>query len=439
MQRFYSKLVRRSYRTLRHRRIRKVSWLNRIVIKFFNRDMWRPCVRSVSIGLSIGLFCAMLPIPFQMLLAAIFCFIGRGNIPIAVAACWVSNPITQVFLMLFQQRVGAKIRGFLDFHWLDFIDIQRVIPYFNEPVNLANFAVGVATTAIFCGIIAYPLVFCFYALVPKKYISNPVISKKQIYERNATSNAGKIITEIFEDSHTAVTKIASETAELIRLNDSIGKPTILGLAAGKTPILFYRALIHLHLHDDLSFQNVITFNLDEYAGLDREHPESCWQFMHENLFNHIDIRPENINLPSGMVSDIEMPAHCEQYEQDIKDAGGIDLQILGIGRSGHIGFNEPGSSKDSLTRAILLNTVTREDAAQSFGGIQNVPTKAITMGCGTILAARRIVLIAWGAGKAAIVNEAVNGTVNDIVSASYLQEHPNASFYIDVEAASELE
>jgi len=248
----------------------------------------------------------------------------------------------------------------------------------------------------------------------------------------------KIPVEIFDTPESAVAKLAAETAELIRNNDAEGKPTVLGLATGSSPILFYQELIRLHKEDGLSFANVITFNLDEYAGLPPEHQESYWYFMHQNLFDHIDLKPENINLPSGTVADAGIPAHCKEYEQAIIDAGGIDQQILGIGRTGHIGFNEPGSPKDSLTRAIQLNEITREDAAPSFDGIDNVPTAAITMGCGTILAARRIVLMAWGEGKAPIVQEAVQGPVNDIVSASYLQEHPNAVFYIDTAAASKL-
>lgn len=248
----------------------------------------------------------------------------------------------------------------------------------------------------------------------------------------------KIPVEVFPTKNEAVAKLAAETAELIRSNDAAGKKTVLGLATGGTPLDFYAELIRLHKEDGLSFKNVISFNLDEYAGLNREHPESYWYFMHQNLFNHIDIPAENINLPSGKVAEADIPAHCAEYEQAIKDAGGIDLQILGIGRTGHIGFNEPGSPKDSLTRAIELDPITREDAAPAFGGIDNVPTAAITMGCGTILAAKRIVLMAWGTKKAAIVNEAVTGTVNDIVSASYLQEHSNSVFYIDQEASSEL-
>jgi len=248
----------------------------------------------------------------------------------------------------------------------------------------------------------------------------------------------KIPVEIFDTPESAVAKLAAETAQLIRTNDTAGKPTVLGLATGSTPILFYKELIRLHQEEGLSFANVITFNLDEYAGLPPEHKESYWHFMHQNLFNHIDVKPENINLPSGTVADADIPAHCAEYEKAIIAAGGLDQQILGIGRTGHIGFNEPGSPKDSLTRAIELDQITREDAAPSFDGIDNVPTAAITMGCGTILAARRIVLMAWGAGKAEIVQKAVQGPVNDIVSASYLQEHPNAVFYIDAPASTAL-
>ncbi|MGJ8654911.1 MAG: glucosamine-6-phosphate deaminase [Akkermansiaceae bacterium] len=435
MQHFYSKLVRKSYRALRHRRIRKVSWLNRIVIKFFNRDLWRPCVRSVSIGFSIGLFCAMLPLPFQMLIAAVCCFMGRGNIPIAVAACWVSNPITQLPLMLFQERVGAKIRGVLDLGWLDFIDIERTIPFFETVVNLANFAVGVATTAIFLGIIAYPIVFCFYAIVPKKHLQS--VTKLRT-SKHRTPTVKKIAVEKFVDKHAASKKLAEETAHLIHTNNAAGRKTVLGLVAGCTPIHYYKELIHLHQTENLSFQNVITFNIVEYSGLSPEHPESHWFYLHHHLFNHIDIKPENIHLPSGKVTPEDTPAHCAQYEQKIKNAGGIDLQILGIGRTGHIGFNEPGSPKNSRTRAVQLTDVTREDASRSFGGLENVPTMAITMGCGTILAAKRIVLMAWGTSKAPIVNEAITGTVNNLVSASYLQEHPNASFYLDKDAATLL-
>lgn len=248
----------------------------------------------------------------------------------------------------------------------------------------------------------------------------------------------KISVKVFANAQAAVTQLAAETADLIRNNDDAGKPTVLGLATGATPILFYAELIRLHQEKGLSFANVITFNLDEYAGLPPEHKESYWSFMHRNLFDPIDIKPESIHLPSGMIAEADIPAHCEEYENAITTAGGIDLQILGIGRTGHIGFNEPGSPKNSLTRAIQLNPITREDAAPSFDGIENVPTAAITMGCGTILAARRIVTMAWGASKAAIVQKTIQGPISEQISASLLQDHPNATFFLDHDSAGML-
>jgi glucosamine-6-phosphate deaminase len=243
---------------------------------------------------------------------------------------------------------------------------------------------------------------------------------------------------VFETAHAACSRLAGEIAELIRQRNAAGLPAVLGLATGGTPVPLYQELVRLHREEGLSFRNVTTFNLDEYLGLPREHPESYWHFMHHHLFGHIDIPADRIHLPSGMVGENEIDAHCEAYERAIREAGGIDLQILGIGRTGHIGFNEPGSPQDSRTRRIHLDEVTRSDAAPAFGGLDAVPTHAITMGCGTILEARRIVLMAWGAKKADIVREAVEGPVNDRVSASYLQNHPAAAFYLDAEAASHL-
>lgn len=246
------------------------------------------------------------------------------------------------------------------------------------------------------------------------------------------------LVQVFSCPEEAVKELASEVAELIRSRASQGRMTVLGLATGNTPLPFYRELIRLHQEEGLSFEAVITFNLDEYLGLERDHPESYWTFMHRNLFDHIDVSPANIHLPSGMVATDQIEAHCSAYESEIREAGGIDFQLLGIGRTGHIGFNEPGSSRFSRTRRIHLDPITRQDAAPSFDGLENVPTHAITMGCGTILEARRIVLLAWGNKKAAIVKEALEGPVNDQVSASFLQEHDNASFFLDVGAASKL-
>ena len=241
---------------------------------------------------------------------------------------------------------------------------------------------------------------------------------------------------IFPDKSAACAQLADEVASLIRGINASGRNAVLGLATGSTPIPFYQELIRLHRTEGLSFSRVVTFNLDEYRGLERSHPESYWTFMHQRLFDHIDLPPEHIHLPLGIVDDV--PAHCAAYEKAIEEAGGIDFQLLGIGRTGHIGFNEPGSTPDSRTREVHLDPITREDAAPAFGGIDQVPATAITMGCGTILAARRIALLAFGKAKAAIVRDAVHGPVTDQVSASFLQDHPAASFILDAEAASLL-
>ena len=244
-------------------------------------------------------------------------------------------------------------------------------------------------------------------------------------------------TRVFDRPDAAARELASEVSELIRSRAAAGRQAVLGLATGNTPLPFYQELRRLHRDEGLSFANVITFNLDEYLGLSRDHPESYWTFMHRHLFDHLDLPSANINLPSGELADDEIAAHCLAYEARIQAAGGLDFQLLGIGRTGHIGFNEPGSPKDSRTRRIALDAITRQDAAASFGGLENVPTHAITMGCGTILEARRIVLLAWGSAKAAIVREALNGPVTAQISASFLQEHPNAAFYLDRGAAGE--
>jgi len=243
---------------------------------------------------------------------------------------------------------------------------------------------------------------------------------------------------IFDSPEAACRQVASEVAQTIRKRASLGRNAVLGLATGSTPLPLYKELIRLHREENLSFRNVVTFNLDEYLGLDRSHSESYWAFMHSNLFDHIDVLPENIHLPKGDLSEAEIPAHCAAYEAAIVKAGGIDMQILGIGRTGHIGFNEPGTPIDSRTQRVHLNEITRQDAAPAFGGLSKVPTEAITMGCGTILAARRIALLAWGGKKAEIVREAIEGIITDRVSASFLQTHRDATYFLDREAASAL-
>jgi glucosamine-6-phosphate deaminase len=241
---------------------------------------------------------------------------------------------------------------------------------------------------------------------------------------------------VFADRADACRTLAAEVAEMIRSITATGRPAVLGLATGRTPLPFYAELIRLHRDEGLSFAQVVTFNLDEYLGLPAGHPESYHTFMRRELFDHIDIPADSVHIPDGSPQDIA--AHCAAYEAAIRAAGGIDFQLLGIGRTGHIGFNEPGSPRDSRTRVVELDPITREDAAAAFGGLEQVPTQAISMGCGTILEARRIALLAWGAGKAAIVKEALLGPVTDRVSASFLQDHPDATFYLDAEAGAGL-
>jgi glucosamine-6-phosphate deaminase len=244
---------------------------------------------------------------------------------------------------------------------------------------------------------------------------------------------------VFDSADVAVRELAGEVGGLIRSRAADGRAVVLGLATGNTPLPFYQELRRLHRQEGMSFANVISFNLDEYLGLEHGHPESYWTFMHRHLFDHIDLPAANIHLPSGTLPAAEIPGHCAAYEDRIRQAGGLDFQLLGIGGTGHIGFNEPGSAKDSRTRRVHLDEITRRDAAPSFGGLAQVPTHAITMGCGTILEARRIVLLAWGEKKASIVREALRGPITAQVSASFLQEHPNATFYLDRAASAALD
>lgn len=248
----------------------------------------------------------------------------------------------------------------------------------------------------------------------------------------------KIPVKVYQRTAEANRTLAMEIAELISEKTKKGQKTVLGLATGSTPVGLYRELIRLHQEEGLSFANVITFNLDEYHGLEKSHPESYWRFMHEQLFNHVDIPASQINLPDGTVSRQDVFAHCRAYEESIALAGGLDLQVLGIGRTGHIGFNEPGSSSDSRTRLVTLDTVTRRDAARDFLGEENVPRHAITMGVGTILEARKIVLLAWGEAKANVLARAVEAAPNPELPASFLQMHENCLFVTDVAAASNL-
>lgn len=256
--------------------------------------------------------------------------------------------------------------------------------------------------------------------------------------KSPQSRFEKIHTLIYEDASHASQAVAGEIADLIRQKESEGKMCVLGLATGSTPTAIYGELVRLHQENGLSFKNVITFNLDEYYPIQPDALQSYVRFMNEYLFDHIDIKKENINIPNGVQSKDKVTAYCEDYENKINEFGGLDLQILGIGRTGHIGFNEPGSGMDSKTRLITLDHITVVDAASDFFGEENVPRKAITMGVGTILNAKRIILMAWGEGKAPIIKEAVEGPVSDIVPATYLQHHPNVSVILDTASSAEL-
>mgnify|MGYP002778116734 CR=1 FL=1 len=232
--------------------------------------------------------------------------------------------------------------------------------------------------------------------------------------------------------------IAARIATIITERNAEGRPAVLGLATGSTPIGIYRELIRLHREQGLDFSNVITFNLDEYYPMDPKSIHSYHRYMWENLFEHININPQNVNVPRGDIPREQVDAYCGEYEEAIRRAGGIDIQLLGIGKTGHVGFNEPGSGVESRTRLLALDTVTRRDASADFFGEDNVPFEAITMGVASIMDAREVALIATGEHKAAVVKRAVEGEINPDVAATYLQNHPNATFYLDPAAAAEL-
>eukprot|EP01017_Pseudomicrothorax_dubius_P030303 TRINITY_DN3769_c0_g1_i2.p1 TRINITY_DN3769_c0_g1~~TRINITY_DN3769_c0_g1_i2.p1 ORF type:complete len:640 (-),score=189.68 TRINITY_DN3769_c0_g1_i2:122-2041(-) len=248
----------------------------------------------------------------------------------------------------------------------------------------------------------------------------------------------KISVKVFSSHIPAVEYVAQRIVSRIKAKEEAGQTCVLGLATGSTPIKLYQRLVQLHKEGQVSFKNVVTFNLDEYYPMAPETYQSYHRFMHEHLFNHIDIPRENVNIPDGTVAIDDVQSYCEAYDAKILHYGGIDIQILGIGRTGHIGFNEPGSSMKSRTRLVTLDQRTRNDAASDFFGLEFVPLKAITMGVSTILAAREVYLMAWGEGKAKIVAKAVEGPMTDEVPSTFLQAHEKAEIVIDEPAAAEL-
>lgn len=249
----------------------------------------------------------------------------------------------------------------------------------------------------------------------------------------------KVPIAIFKTASIGSIKAAQEIAALIRSKAAENKPCVLGLATGNTPKMVYSELIKMHKQEGLSFKHVITFNLDEYYPMHKEAIQSYCRFMYEHLFNHIDILTKNCHIPDGDIDIEEIPAFCKAYEEKIDQYGGIDLQLLGIGSNGHIGFNEPGSFMNSPTRLMMLDHSTRAAAISDFGGnLSDVPKKAITLGVNKILQSKKIILLAWGEHKAKIIADAVEGKVTEEIPASYLQTHNNTTFIVDEEAAKKL-
>jgi glucosamine-6-phosphate deaminase len=248
----------------------------------------------------------------------------------------------------------------------------------------------------------------------------------------------RIATRVFDDHDALAVSVARRIADVMHTRSAAGRRAVLGLATGSTPLGVYRELVRMHREEGLSFRNVVTFNLDEYYPMDPGNPHSYHRFMWEQLFSLVDIDRVNVHIPRGDAERGQVAAECAAYEEAIVRAGGIDLQVLGIGKTGHIGFNEPGSGANSRTRLVTLDTITRRDAAADFFGEENVPREAITMGVATIMAAREIVILATGEHKAAIVRRAVEGDVDLQVAATFLQRHPATAFHVDRAAAADL-
>ena len=256
---------------------------------------------------------------------------------------------------------------------------------------------------------------------------------------HAFQGTGKIPFRMFKDSKQVSQVVASEIATLIKERAAAGKHCVLGLATGSTPVNVYSELVRMHREESLSLSNVITFNLDEYFPMQPDCLQSYVRFMREHLFDHVDIAEENIHIPDGTIAIEQVADWCRQYEAKIDSVGGIDVQLLGIGRTGHIGFNEPGSGNDGHTRLITLDRLTCIDAASDFFGIENVPRRAITMGVGTILKARKILLLAFGENKASVVAGSIEGDITPTIPATFLQQHPCTEFILDQAAAADLQ
>ena len=253
-----------------------------------------------------------------------------------------------------------------------------------------------------------------------------------------TDSLEKIPVKIFTSSVDGSFYVAQQIANLIRQKQQEGSNCVIGLATGSSPKTLYAHLVKMHKEDGLSFKNVITFNLDQYYPMDKDALQSYHYFMRKNLFEHTDINPKNYHLPDGMITKENVKEHCLAYEQQIEEAGGLDLQILGIGTNGHIGFNEPGSGIYTKTRLTTLDNSTRLANSYEFGNMTEVPRMAITMGISTILKSKKIILMAWGQAKASVIKKAVEDDNTEDVPASLLQNHDDCTFIIDETAASAL-
>ena len=253
-----------------------------------------------------------------------------------------------------------------------------------------------------------------------------------------TDSLERIPVKIFPSSNDGSVYVAQQIATLIKAKEALGEKCVIGLATGSSPKTMYAELVRMHQQEGLSFKNVITFNLDQYYPMEKDALQSYHYFMRKNLFEHTDINPDNYHLPDGMIPKDKIKEHCVEYEKQIEAAGGLDIQILGIGINGHIGFNEPGSGIYTKTRLITLDNSTRLANSYEFGNMSEVPRMAVTMGISTIMKASKIILMAWGQNKAPVIQKAVEEDDTEEIPASLLQNHDDCTFVVDESAASEL-
>lgn len=276
------------------------------------------------------------------------------------------------------------------------------------------------------------------SLLPfNRWFIDPVITNSCQTKVKQASRV-KLPCYLFDRPNDIAIHAAQIIVTVIKERNALGQNAVLGLPSGSTPVNIYRELVRMHQQEGLDLSNVITFNLDEYFGISPDRLQSFHRWMHEQFFNHVNIPKENINIPDGLVAPEDVDDYCREYESRINKAGGIDVMILGIGGNGHIGFNEPFSIRNSRTRLCTLDPVTRRAASSDFFGEQNVPTQAITMGLGTILEARKILLLAMGEHKAKVIRELCEGSITERLPASHLQDHPDATILLDEAAGNEL-